>query len=123
MMLRSCPHSSIDVSASLRFCGLMRAKVVHTSLDCSVFLTGKSCSGNLRSEQEREVTLTFVRTEGGLKLNLSKCSHSLTPTLFFITCSTASVCVCVCVCVCGGGGGGGGGGGYISSCEHDVVDK
>ena len=108
MMLRSCPHSSTDVSASFHFCGLMRAKIVHTSSDCSVFLTGKSRSwhsGNLRSEQEHKVTLTFVRTEGGLKLNLSKCSHSLTPTQFFITCSTEK---CVCRSVCGGGGGGGG---------------
>ena len=57
-MLGSCPRSSNG-----RFSGLMRAKVVHTCLDCSVFLAGKSCSwhgGNLDSEQEREAALTFI---------------------------------------------------------------
>ena len=46
------------------FRGLMRAKVIHTCLDCSVFLAGKSRSwhgGSLDSEQEREAALSFIK--------------------------------------------------------------
>jgi len=46
----SCPSSSNGC-----FCGLMRTKVVHISLGCSVLLTGKSQSrhgGNSHSECE-----------------------------------------------------------------------
>ena len=72
--LGSCP-----CSISRHFCDLMRVKVVHTSLDSSVVLTGKLCSwhsGNSHSEQEHKaalfvtaiVSITFIITEGGVKI-------------------------------------------------------
>jgi len=45
----------------------MRAKVVHTSLDCSVLLAGKSHrghSGNSQSKREHKVALLLVVITG-----------------------------------------------------------
>ena len=58
----------------------MRAKVVHTSLDCSVFLHKRSRSGhsgNSRREQESKVALfLMVVVSATFSLNLAKTKDS-----------------------------------------------
>jgi len=54
----SCPHTSNG-----HFHGLMRVKVLRTSLDCRVLLAGKSQSGhngNSHGERESKAVLSFT---------------------------------------------------------------